>query len=93
MAAQLPTGLRAMWLENKRPGRSVQRVHEPEFGRVRKLASLPDDFEAERAAKAVFATLQEALGSATGMEGAAWDIFSQLPTDLKVLWLGAHAAT
>jgi uncharacterized protein (DUF2267 family) len=93
VAAQLSAGLRAMWLENERPGRSVHRLHEPEFiGRVRRLASLPDDFKAERAAKAVFATLQEALGSATGMEGEAWDVFSQLPKDLKVLWLGAHAA-
>ena len=39
---------------------------------------------------AVFATLQELLGSPTGIEGEAWDVMSQLPKDLKKLWLGAH---
>ena len=39
---------------------------------------------------AVFATLQELLGSPTGMEGEAWDLMSQLPKDLKKLWLGVH---
>lgn len=92
VAAQLPTGLKGMWLENERAGRIVHRTHEPEFvGRVRKLAGLSDDSEAARAVKAAFATLQEALGSPTGMQGEAWDVFSQLPKDLKMLWLGAHA--
>ncbi len=91
VATQLPAGLKDMWLENERPGREVKRTHQREFvGRVRKLAVLPDDAEAERAIRAVFAVLQEALGSATGREGEAWDILSQLPKDLKVLWLTAH---
>ena len=38
----------------------------------------------------VFATLQELLGSPTDIEGEAWDVMSQLPRDLKKLWLGAH---
>jgi uncharacterized protein (DUF2267 family) len=51
---------------------------------------LTDDAEAERSIKAVFATLQDALGSPTGASGKAWDVFSQLPRDLKMLWLQAH---
>jgi uncharacterized protein (DUF2267 family) len=53
---------------------------------VRNRAVLPDDSEALRAVKAVFATLQHLLGSPTGKEGEAWDIYSQLPKDLKTLW-------
>jgi uncharacterized protein (DUF2267 family) len=91
VAAQLPSGLKAMWLENERPNRGVVRMHEREFvGRVRRLAALPDDTEAERGVKAVFGVLQHALGSPTGKEGEAWDVFSQLPKDLKILWLGAQ---
>ena len=64
------------------------RVRRDEFvGRVRQRAVLPDDAEAERAVRAVFAQLQALLGSATGREGEAWDIYSQLPKDLKTLWL------
>jgi hypothetical protein len=37
----------------------------------------------------VFKGLQRVLGSATGKEGEAWDILSQLPKDLKQLWLEA----
>ncbi len=56
---------------------------------MRQRAVLPDDAEAERAVKAVFAALQRLLGSRTGLEGEAWDIFSQLPKDLKQLWVEA----
>ena len=35
------------------------------------------------------ACLQRALGSPTGREGEAWDVLSQLPKDLKGLWLDA----
>lgn len=94
VAAQLPGELKEMWLENEHPGRQVSRTHGAEFiGRIRKFAALPDDAEARRAVKAVFATLQEALGSPDGTKGEAWDVFSQLPKDLKALWLGAHAAS
>jgi uncharacterized protein (DUF2267 family) len=51
---------------------------------------LPDEAVAERAVIAVFATLQELLGSPTGMEGEAWDVMSQLPKDLKKLWISAR---
>jgi len=89
--AQLPTGLKPLWEFLDRPDRHVRKVHEPQFiGEVRLIASLPDDVEAERAVVAVFATLQELLGSPTGIEGEAWDVMSQLPKDLKKLWFGAH---
>jgi uncharacterized protein (DUF2267 family) len=93
VAAQLPHGLKRLWHEDERPGRGVAKVHETEFvGRVRRLAALPDDDEADRAVKAVFATLQRLLGSPTGTEGEAWDVFSVLPKDLKRLWLAAVEA-
>ena len=91
VAAQLPTGLKRLWQEYERPGRGVAKIHEPEFlGRIRRRAILPDDAEAERGVRAVFATLQALLGSPTGKEGEAWDVFSVLPKDLKMLWLAAR---
>ena len=90
VAAQMPSALKRLWHESDRPGRPVEKIHEHEFvGRVRRFAVLPDDAEAERAVRAVFATLQHLLGSSTGMEGEAWDVFSVLPKDLKMLWLSA----
>lgn len=92
VASQLPTRLKLLWQEQDRPGRQVARTHEPEFvGRVRQWAGLPDDVEAERAVKAVFSALQHLLGSPHGTEGEAWDVFSVLPKDLKMLWLAAAA--
>lgn len=89
--AQLPAGLKTLWESLDRPDRHVRRVHEPQFiGEVRLIASLPDEAEAERAVVTVFATLQELLGSPTGMEGEAWDVMSQLPKDLKKLWVTAR---
>ena len=93
VASQLPSDLQVLWLENERIDRGVRKTHETEFvARVRYYASLADSGAAERGVRAVFATLQEALGSPTGIEGEAWDIFSQLPKDLKKLWLSAHEA-
>lgn len=91
VAAQLPTGLKRMWEDGERPDRRPERIHRDEFvGRIRRRLVLPDDAEAERAVRAVFAALQTLLGSPTGREGEAWDIYSQLPKDLKVLWLDAR---
>jgi uncharacterized protein (DUF2267 family) len=90
VAAQLPRALRALWEEGENPHRLVSGVHRQEFlGRVRQRAALPDDIEAQRAVVAVFGALQRQLGSPSGQEGEAWDIFSQLPKDLKTLWLAA----
>ena len=88
VAAQLPGRLKRMWLENERADRAVTRTHLVDFiGHVRQRAVLPDDAEAERATRAVFGALQRLLGSPTGTEGEAWDVFSQLPKDLKLLWM------
>ena len=88
VAAQLPARLKRMWLEEEHPDRQVRRVHADEFiGRVRKRLTLPDDAEARRGVRAVFAELQRLLGSARGLDGESWDVFSQLPKDLKSLWL------
>ena len=89
VAAQLPAALKRLWAEWEQPGHGVARTHRAEFvGRVRHRAA-PDDVEAERAVKAVFGALQKLLGSPTGREGEAWDVFSVLPKDLKLLWLEA----
>jgi len=94
VAAQLPAPLKRLWVEQERGDRPVRRVHKEEFlGRVRRRAGLADDVEAERTVLAVFKGLQRVLGSATGKEGEAWDIFSQLPKDLKQLWLEASEKT
>jgi uncharacterized protein (DUF2267 family) len=90
VAAQLPTPLKRLWGEEDRSDRPVRKTHRTEFlGLVRNWAGLPDDGEAERGVKAVFAELQKVLGSRTGLEGETWDIFSQLPKDMKGLWMTA----
>jgi uncharacterized protein (DUF2267 family) len=90
VAAQMATELRRMWNAVDRPPEVPRKVRAHEFiGRVRSLAALPDDAEAERAVRAVFGALQHLLGSPTGTEGEAWDVFSVLPGDLKRLWLGS----
>jgi uncharacterized protein (DUF2267 family) len=92
LQAQLPTGLKRLWRAEERSGRPVEKMHAEDFlGRVRHWAALPDEAEARRAVRAVFATLQHALGSPTGKEGEAWDVLSVLPKDLKFLWLEAAA--
>jgi uncharacterized protein (DUF2267 family) len=93
VAANLPPVLRSLWQEQERPGRAVERMRAREFfGRVRRSAGLLDDAAAERAVRAVFRELQTLLGSPHGDEGEAWDVFSQLPKDLKQLWLAAGRA-
>lgn len=92
--AQLPTGLKRLWAVGDRDDKPASRVERDEFvGRVRQRAVLPDDREAERAVRAVFAQLQRLLGSATGREGESGDVYSQLPKGLKDLWLDAAAAS
>jgi uncharacterized protein (DUF2267 family) len=88
--AQLPSALKRLWVAGEREDRPANRVKRDEFiGRVRQRAVLPDDGEAERAVRAVFAQLKLLLGSPTGRQGEAWDVYSQLPKDLKELWLDA----
>jgi uncharacterized protein (DUF2267 family) len=90
VAAQLPTSLKMLWLSFDYPGRRVRRVHEYRFlEEVRRMVRLEDENRAEEAVVSVFSVLQEALGSPTGREGEARHVFSQLPSDLKELWLSA----
>jgi len=87
--AQHPKRLKMMSLEH--PDRKVHRVSGDQFiWEVRRMAGLSDDAEAERAVSAVFAGLQRLLSSPTGQEGEAWDVMSQLPKDLKKLWVEAQ---
>jgi uncharacterized protein (DUF2267 family) len=92
VAAQLPHRLKQVWTEGEHPDRLVRKTHRAEFvGRVRQRLSLADDAEAERTVRAVFGALQMLLGARSPMEGEAWDIFSQLPKDLKPLWIESGA--
>lgn len=87
--AQMPGRLKSLWASFESPGREVARIHKAEFVRkVSELAGIPEN-EATRAVRIVFGALQAMLKSRTGQEGEAWDIFSQLPKDLKKIWLAA----
>ena len=87
VAAQLPTSLKVLWNEGEVADRLPNKVHAAEFiGRVRRRAALPDDVEAERSVRTVFRTLRALLGGTSGFQGEAWDVFSQLPKDMKPLW-------
>ena len=90
VAAQLPASLKMLWLSFDYPGRKVARLHEFQFlEEVRRMVGLNDQLRAEEAVICVFSVLQEALGSPSGREGEARHVFSQLPSDLKELWLTA----
>ncbi len=90
VAAQLPQTLKKLWNEFDRPRTLPIKLHRRAFvAHVRKHAAVETDEEAERAVRAVFHALQLLLGSARGLEGEAWDVFSQLPKDLKKLWIAA----
>ena len=91
VAAQMPPALCRIWMEGATPAGPARRLRAAELiGRVRQRAVLPDDAEAERAVRAVFAALRTLLGSPSGLGGEAWDVFSELPKDLKQLWLPEH---
>ena len=88
VASQLPMSLKTQSESFERPNRQVRRTHKAQFiNNVRRIAALPGP--AEAAEIAVFHALQEALGSPKGQEGEAWDVFRQLPLDLKQLWRAA----
>lgn len=92
VGAQMPGRLKSVWASFESPGREVKRIHKAEFVKqVSELAGIAES-EAARAVRVVFGALQAMLKSPTGQEGEAWDIFSQLPKDLKKVWLGAARA-
>jgi uncharacterized protein (DUF2267 family) len=91
VASQLPTSLKMLWMSFDRPDRQVRRVHEPQFlCEVSRMVGLDNEVETERAVVAVFAALQDSLGSFTRATGVAGHVMSQLPSDLKRLWLAAE---
>jgi len=89
LAAQLPRDFKARWHAFDAPGREVRRTHKTDF--VRHIAEVAqiDELKASRALMAAFKALQMLFKSPTGQEGEAWDVFSQLPKDLKRVWLAA----
>jgi uncharacterized protein (DUF2267 family) len=93
LAAQLPGEFKARWHALDAPGRDVRRTHKQDF--VRHIAEVAeiDEIQASRGLMATFKTLQMLLHSPTGQEGEAWDVFSQLPKDLKRVWIAAAAMT
>lgn len=94
VAAQMPHALKDILAALERPSRLLRRLDAAEFiTQVRELLGLPDEAEARRAVLCVFAALQELLGSPGGLEGEAWDVLSQLPKDLKKLWIEAARVT
>lgn len=91
LAAQLPRGLKRLWAEFDRPETLPKRFHRAALIRhVREHTGLGTDEEAERAIRAVFRALQLLLGSPRGLSGEAGHVFSQLPKDLKTLWIAAN---
>lgn len=89
LAAQLPRTFKARWHSFDSPGREVRRTHKKDFVRhIGDVAEI-DPSRASKALSATFKALQMLLGSRTGKEAEAWDVFSQLPKDLKQVWLEA----
>jgi uncharacterized protein (DUF2267 family) len=89
-AAQLPTSLKMLWMSFYYPGCGVSRVDGHHFlEEVQRMVGLEDLRNAEAAVVCVFRVLQEALSSPTGLDGKARQIFRQLPSRLKELWLAA----
>jgi uncharacterized protein (DUF2267 family) len=89
LAAQLPGEFKARWHAFDIPGREVQRTHKKDFVRHIAEAAEINETQAGKALMATFKALQMHLHSPTGEEGEAWDVFSQLPKDLKRVWLAA----
>lgn len=89
LAAQLPGEFKARWHAFDVPGREVRRTHGEDF--VRHIAEVAEinEIQAKKALMASFKALQMLLHAPTGQEGEAWDVFSQLPKDLKRIWLAA----
>jgi uncharacterized protein (DUF2267 family) len=84
-AAQLPAELKQLWAGGPRPRRQPIKMHRKDFlQRVRLEADLGSVEQAERVTDAVFAALKDQLS-----EGECGDIVSQLPRDLKSMWVRA----
>jgi hypothetical protein len=87
-AAQLPAELKRLWTSDERPARRPLKLHRREFyDRVKRAADLRTLHKAEVATDAVFAVLKKQLSP-----GEADDILTQLPRDLKYVWVHAFEA-
>jgi uncharacterized protein (DUF2267 family) len=88
VGAQLPAELKRVWQLGERADRQPQKTHRAEFyGRVAADGNLPPR-EARAATIAVLGALQAQLSP-----GESDDVLSQLPLDLKELWLEAGSGT
>lgn len=92
LAAQLPKSFKVRWHSFDMRDRQVRRTHKKDFVRHIADAAEISSLQARKALIATFKALQMQLGSTTGKEGEAWDVLSQLPKDLKQVWLEATAA-
>jgi uncharacterized protein (DUF2267 family) len=84
---QLPVPLKAVWGQGDPAHRLPIKMDLDEFcARVRQEAGLASATQARWVALGVFAALKEQLSL-----GEGGDVFSQLPRDLKELWVEAQA--
>jgi uncharacterized protein (DUF2267 family) len=85
--AQLPRELKDVWGAGEEPVRTPVKMNLDAFlGRVMRAAELPSLQQARWLTLAVFAALKAQVSS-----GEARDVMSQLPKDLKELWVEAQA--
>jgi len=91
LSAQLPGEFKRMWHALDAPGREVRRTHKQDFIKHITDAAAIDEVSAIQGLMAVFKALHIMFRSKTGMEGEAWNVFSQLPKDLKHLWTAASS--
>jgi uncharacterized protein (DUF2267 family) len=85
VVAQLPGPLKAVWEAGDRPDRRPLKMRRDAFySRVRLEAGLVSAREAQWLTLAVFGALKEQLSA-----GEAEDVLSQLPKDLKEVWVEA----
>lgn len=85
VVAQLPGPLKTVWEAGDRPDRRPLKMRRDAFySRVRLEAGLASAREAQWLTLAVFGALKEQLSA-----GEAEDVLSQLPKDLKEVWVEA----
>ncbi len=89
LAAQLPGEFKQRWHSFDVPGREVADTHSQDFTRHLARAAEVDEAVAKKGLMAAFKALHLLLNSPTGQEGEAWHVYSQLPKDLKRMWIAA----
>lgn len=89
LAAQLPGEFKEKWHTFDVPGRKVTDTHCEDFTRHLAQAADVDEMRAKKGLMAAFKAFHILLNSPTGQEGEAWHVYSQLPKDLKRMWIAA----